>query len=68
MGKRPLTLLCLVLMIIPFSCHTHCKTHTTTLEVDPMPSNSPTNFSQLLPKGTPIPPSGPSLRHNDIGS
>ncbi|THG18732.1 hypothetical protein TEA_012435 [Camellia sinensis var. sinensis] len=68
MRKKALTLLCLVLTIISFSRHSHCKTHATTLDADPMPPNSPTNFSHLFPKRTPIPPSGPSLMHNNIGS
>ncbi|KAG6774316.1 hypothetical protein POTOM_021669 [Populus tomentosa] len=30
-------------------------------------SSSPSTFMGFLPKGIPIPPSGPSKRHNDIG-
>ncbi|KAF7812953.1 Protein IDA-LIKE 2 [Senna tora] len=38
------------------------------LKVKPKSDNHHHNFFGFLPKGTPIPPSGPSRKHNSIGS
>ncbi|KAE8100443.1 hypothetical protein FH972_018340 [Carpinus fangiana] len=36
-------------------------------KVKPKSQNSPRKFLGFLPKGKPIPPSGPSKKHNNIG-
>ncbi|CAI9778029.1 unnamed protein product [Fraxinus pennsylvanica] len=41
--------------------------HTQFLKVKPKSLVPPDNFYGYLPKGMPVPPSGPSRKHNDIG-
>ncbi|KAL7117720.1 hypothetical protein ACP275_03G090900 [Erythranthe tilingii] len=79
MGKRiQISHISIVLFLIIFTCcdehhhhHVNCARHTQFLKVKPQSNinhDSPNpNFLGFLPKGVPIPPSGPSQRHNAIG-
>ncbi|KAI3464662.1 hypothetical protein Pfo_021325 [Paulownia fortunei] len=70
MGKKPQVIhILLVFFMIIFTCdHANGARHTQFLKVKPHTHNSPdSTFLGFLPKGVPIPPSGPSRRHNDIG-
>ncbi|GMN48406.1 hypothetical protein TIFTF001_017591 [Ficus carica] len=75
MGKRVgdlviqfLVLWFLVVLIFMVG-NTHCSRQTDQyFKVKPCKSqNSANNFLGFLPKGSPIPPSGPSREHNGIG-
>ncbi|KAL6318439.1 hypothetical protein AAG906_041205 [Vitis piasezkii] len=68
MGKRPqILVLWLFLVLIFLVEYSHGSRHTQVLKEKPKPQNSPRSFFGFLPKGMPIPPSGPSKKHNDIG-
>ncbi|XAR49639.1 hypothetical protein NMG60_11032904 [Bertholletia excelsa] len=71
MGKRAATLLCLVLVIYTsLFVHAHGIRHTQPLKIQSARHhNSPkSSFAGCMPKASPIPPSGPSKRHNNIGT
>lgn len=61
----------LFLIMIIFSCDANGARHTQFLKVKPRTTTTHqsghNNFFGFLPKGVPIPPSGPSQRHNAIG-
>ncbi|KAL2232250.1 UNVERIFIED_CONTAM: Protein IDA-LIKE 2 [Sesamum indicum] len=69
MGNRPQILPILILFLFIFACdHANGARHTQFLKVKPQTHKSPaSDFFGFLPKGVPIPPSGPSNRHNGIG-
>ncbi|CAL0316032.1 unnamed protein product [Lupinus luteus] len=58
-------LVMLVLMIYLFG-HSYGSRHTPLSKAHPK-SQTPNHFLGFLPKATPIPASGPSRKHNDIG-
>ncbi|CAK7346806.1 unnamed protein product [Dovyalis caffra] len=59
----------LVLLLTSSVSHTYGSRQTQIFKmIKPNSQNSsPSTFSGFLPKGMPIPPSGPSKRHNGIG-
>ncbi|KAK4600905.1 hypothetical protein RGQ29_010489 [Quercus rubra] len=68
MGKRHLRLaLWLLLMLTIMVSQTHEARHSQFFKMNPKSQNSPHNVFGYLPRGNPIPPSGPSKQHNDIG-
>ncbi|GMY29386.1 Protein IDA-LIKE 2 [Fagus crenata] len=68
MGKSRLGLaLGLLLMLTVMVMQTHGASHSHVFKMIPTSQNSPHNFVGFLPKATPIPPSGPSRKHNNIG-
>lgn len=68
---RPLaSLLWLFLLFILLVGQAHGSRNSQVFKVRPIKSQNSSghdNFSGFLPKGMPIPPSGPSKKHNDIG-
>ncbi|QCE08119.1 hypothetical protein DEO72_LG9g3144 [Vigna unguiculata] len=63
-----LVLLTLMLFVIYFVGHSYGSRHTyQVFKVQPKAQTLPPNFFGFLPKAMPIPPSGPSRKHNDIG-
>ncbi|KAI5597416.1 hypothetical protein POPTR_002G070401v4 [Populus trichocarpa] len=69
MGRSHLVLVLWLLLLAPFVSHT-CGSRQTKIfkMIEPSSQNSsPGTFSGFFPKGMPIPPSGPSKKHNDIG-
>lgn len=73
MGKKHLILLLWLLLLLMFSVgHTHCtRSYTQVFNMKQPRSHqqhySPRTILGFLPKSFPIPPSGPSKEHNDIG-
>ncbi|KAG6626039.1 hypothetical protein I3843_15G017200 [Carya illinoinensis] len=73
MGKRDLVLLLFgltLLMLTVVASQTNGPRHdhsTQVFKVKPRPQNPPQEFLGFLPKAWPIPPSGPSKKHNSIG-
>ncbi|KAI3460480.1 hypothetical protein Pfo_017143 [Paulownia fortunei] len=68
MPKRPNIIpILLVLICIFLSGHANTASHTQFHKIKPKTHTSPHIFFGALPKGVPIPPSGPSQRHNDVG-
>ncbi|KAJ1388452.1 hypothetical protein SESBI_39108 [Sesbania bispinosa] len=66
--KRHLTvLLVMVFLLIHFVGHSYGSRHTQVFKVQPKTQALPPNFFGFLPKAMPIPPSGPSRKHNSIG-
>ncbi|KAE9589093.1 hypothetical protein Lalb_Chr21g0305401 [Lupinus albus] len=67
MGRRNLYVLLVMLffMIYMFG-HSYGSRQTQVFQVQPK-VQAPNHFLGFLPKGKPIPPSGPSRKHNDIG-
>ncbi|KAL2324610.1 hypothetical protein Fmac_023668 [Flemingia macrophylla] len=60
-------LLLLMLMLIYFVGHSYGSRHTQVFKVHPKDKALPPNIFGFLPKAVPIPPSGPSRKHNSIG-
>lgn len=69
MDRRYLNvLLVLMLLVIYFVGHSYGSRHTLQVfKVQPKGEALSPNFFGFLPKAMPIPPSGPSRKHNDIG-
>ncbi|KAG2663124.1 hypothetical protein I3843_16G014700 [Carya illinoinensis] len=69
MGKgNQVLLLCLLLMLTVVVSQTHGARHSQVFKVKPRSQNSTHHdFLGFLPKAWPIPPSGPSKKHNSIG-
>ncbi|PIM98563.1 hypothetical protein CDL12_28952 [Handroanthus impetiginosus] len=69
MGKKPQILLIFLMFLIICTCdHASCARHTQFFKVKPLIRNTPNStYFGFLPKGVPIPPSGPSRRHNGFG-
>ncbi|KAK7279855.1 hypothetical protein RJT34_24914 [Clitoria ternatea] len=70
MDRRHLNVLLvlLLLFLMYFVGHIYGSRHTHVFKVQPKPqANLPSNFFGFLPKAMPIPPSGPSRKHNNIG-
>ncbi|OAY23580.1 hypothetical protein MANES_18G089800v8 [Manihot esculenta] len=66
MGKTHLVLLLLWLLLLV--SHSHGSRQSAQIfKMKPMFQNSPRTFFGFFPKAMPIPPSGPSRKHNDIG-
>ncbi|KAJ6930792.1 hypothetical protein NC652_014342 [Populus alba x Populus x berolinensis] len=70
MGRRSHLVLALWLLLITSSASHTCGARQSQIFKMMKPNSqnsSPSTFMGFLPKGIPIPPSGPSKRHNDIG-
>nr|KYP74816.1 Protein IDA-LIKE 2 [Cajanus cajan] len=69
MDRRDLNvLIVLLLMVIYFVGHSNGSRHTLQVfKVQPKVEALPPSFFGFLPKAMPIPPSGPSRKHNGIG-
>ncbi|KDP43021.1 hypothetical protein JCGZ_25207 [Jatropha curcas] len=70
MGKSHLALVLWLLLLISFVADSHCSRQTASTQIFKFKAknhNSPRTFFGFLPKAMPIPPSGPSKKHNDIG-
>lgn len=68
MAKKPLIIpIFLCFLFIFLTDHTSDARYSQFLHSKPKTRNSPNMLFGYLPKGMPIPPSGPSKRHNDIG-
>ena len=69
MGRSHLVLALCLLLLAPFVCTTYGSRQTKIFKmIEPNSQNSsPGTFSGFFPKGMPIPPSGPSKKHYDIG-
>ncbi|TKY51382.1 IDA 2 [Spatholobus suberectus] len=69
MDRRYLNvLLVLLLLVIYFFGQSYGSRHTLQVfKVQPKAKALPPNFFGFMPKAMPIPPSGPSRKHNDIG-
>ena len=59
--------LVLLLLVIYFVGHGYGSRHNQVFKVYPKTKDLPSSVLGLLPKTMPIPPSGPSKKHNDIG-
>ncbi|ESW15514.1 hypothetical protein PHAVU_007G078400 [Phaseolus vulgaris] len=63
-----LVLVMLMLLVIYFVGHSYGSRYThQVFKVQPKGEALPPNFFGFLPKAMPIPPSGPSRKHNGIG-
>ncbi|KAI4348068.1 hypothetical protein L6164_008830 [Bauhinia variegata] len=68
MGKRNLhVILMLLFLLIYLAGQSHGSRQTQVFKVKPKSHAFPPNFYGFLPKAVPIPPSGPSVKHNNIG-
>ncbi|XWS24994.1 hypothetical protein CRYUN_Cryun27aG0032400 [Craigia yunnanensis] len=73
MGSRKRLVLVLWLLLLLFMflfgrAHDSSSRYSHMFKVNPKShQNSPRSFFGALPKAMPIPPSGPSKKHNDIG-
>ncbi|OAY58429.1 hypothetical protein MANES_02G177000v8 [Manihot esculenta] len=68
MVKSHLVLVLWLLLLASFVSHSHGSRQSSQFFKNKAESqNPPRNFFGFLPKAMPIPPSGPSKNHNDIG-